>query len=147
LKPLSALALIDDLLDDSDSRLFVHLSNKNEQMSDRCQGKEQGADERLTFGINERHSLRAQPPVEILNHNRGPALHSMRLVWGMFGASAMKVEGVGLHLTQMKVTQLAGELSEHKAAKSGRKRALQLRGLRALIIADAARPTPLRERV
>ena len=31
---------------------------------------------------------------------------------------AMKVEGVGLHLTKMKVTQLAAELSERNAAKS-----------------------------
>ena len=48
----------------------------------------------------------------------------------------MKVGGVGLHLTQLKVKQLAEELSERGATKSGRKRALQLR-LRALIIAEA----------
>ena len=60
----------------------------------------------------------------------------MQLSWGMFGADAMRVRGVGLHLTQLKVKQLAEELSERKATKSGRKRALQLR-LRALIIADA----------
>ena len=34
----------------------------------------------------------------------------MRLSWGMFGASAMKVEGVGLHLTALKVKQLQEEL-------------------------------------
>ena len=40
----------------------------------------------------------------------------------------MKVEGVGLHLrTALKVKQLAEELSERGAPKSGRKRALQLR--------------------
>ena len=47
--------------------------------------------------------------------------------------------GAGLHLTKLKVKQLAEELSEREAPKSGRKRALQLR-LRALIIADAAEP-------
>ena len=55
----------------------------------------------------------------------------MQLSWGMFGADAMRVRGVGLHLTQLKVKQLAEELSERGATKSGRKRALQLR-LRAL---------------
>ena len=50
--------------------------------------------------------------------------------------SMSKVGGVGLHLTQLKVKQLAEELSERGATKSGRKRALQLR-LRALIIAEA----------
>ena len=53
---------------------------------------------------------------------------------GMFGPSAMQVEGVGLHLTKLKVKQLGEEL---RTPKSGRKRALQLR-LRALIIAAAA---------
>ena len=48
----------------------------------------------------------------------------------------MKVEGVGLHLSELKVKQLGEELSERGATKSGRKRALQLR-LRALIIAEA----------
>ena len=66
----------------------------------------------------------------------GAPLRSMQLSWGMFGADAMKVGGVGLHLTQLKVKQLAEELSERGATKSGRKRALQLR-LRALIIAQA----------
>ena len=61
----------------------------------------------------------------------------MQLSWDMFGASAMQVQGVGLHLTKMKVKQLGEELSARKAPKSGRKRALQLR-LRALIIAAAA---------
>jgi hypothetical protein len=46
----------------------------------------------------------------------------------------MQVEGVGLHLTKLKVKQLGEEL---RTPKSGRKRALQLR-LRALIIAAAA---------
>ena len=36
----------------------------------------------------------------------------------------MRVRGVGLHLTQLKVKQLAEELSERGATKSGRKRAL-----------------------
>ena len=67
----------------------------------------------------------------------GAPLQSMQLSWGMFGADAMKVGGVGLHLTQLKVKQLAEELSERGATKSGRKRALQLR-LRALIIAAVA---------
>ena len=49
----------------------------------------------------------------------------------------MEVAGVGLHLTQMKVTQLAEELGARGATRTGRKRALQLR-LRALIIAAAA---------
>ena len=53
----------------------------------------------------------------------------------------MKVWGVGLHLTQLKVKQLAEELSERGATKSGRKRALQLR-LRALIIAVKRSRTP-----
>ena len=66
----------------------------------------------------------------------GAPLRSMQLSWGMFGADAMRVRGVGLHLTQLKVKQLAEELSERGATKSGRKRALQLR-LRALIIAKA----------
>ena len=66
----------------------------------------------------------------------GAPLRSMQLSWGMFGADAMRVRGVGLHLTQLKVKQLAEELSERGATKSGRKRALQLR-LRALIIAEA----------
>jgi hypothetical protein len=67
----------------------------------------------------------------------GTPLHSMRLSWGMFGASAMRAEGVGLHLTALKVKQLQEELGVRGATKSGRKRALQLR-LRALIIAAAA---------
>ena len=57
----------------------------------------------------------------------GAPLRSMQLSWGMFGADAMRVRGVGLHLTQLKVKQLAEELSERGATKSGRKRALQLR--------------------
>ena len=65
----------------------------------------------------------------------GASLRSMRLVWDMFGADAMKVGGVGLHLTELKVKQLQEELSERGATKSGQKRALQLR-LRALIIAE-----------
>ena len=48
----------------------------------------------------------------------------------------MKVPGVGLHLTRLKWKQLAEELAERKAPRSGRKRALQLR-LRALIIAES----------
>ena len=36
----------------------------------------------------------------------------------------MKVEGVGLHLTQLKVKQLAKELAKRAAPKWGRKRAL-----------------------
>ena len=63
----------------------------------------------------------------------------MQLSWDMFGPSAMQVEGVGLHLTKLKVKQLGEELSMRGgggAPKSGRKRALQLR-LRALIIAAA----------
>ena len=51
----------------------------------------------------------------------------MQLLWDTFGASAMQVEGVGLHLTALKVKLLAEELSEHGAPKSGRNRALQLR--------------------
>ena len=54
----------------------------------------------------------------------------------MFDASAMKLPGVGLHLTQLKMKQLTEELAEREAPRSGRKRALQLR-LRALIIAEA----------
>ena len=54
----------------------------------------------------------------------GAPLRSMQLSWGMFGADAMRVRGVGLHLTQLKVKQLAEELSERGATKSGRKRAL-----------------------
>ena len=51
-------------------------------------------------------------------------------------ASAMKMQGVGLHLTQLKVKQLVEELAEREASRSGRKRALQLElRLRALIIA------------
>ena len=46
----------------------------------------------------------------------------------------MKVPAVGLHLTQLKCKQLADELAERGAPRSGRKRSLQLR-LRALIIA------------
>ena len=51
----------------------------------------------------------------------------------------MKAEGAGLHLSQMKVKQLADELGAWKATKSGRKRQMQLR-LRApaLIIAAAS---------
>ena len=49
----------------------------------------------------------------------------------------MQVEGVGLHLTKLKVKQLGEELSVRAPPKSGRKRALQLR-LRVLIIAAAA---------
>ena len=64
-------------------------------------------------------------------------LRSMQLSWDIFGPSAMQVEGVGLHLTKLKVKQLGEELSMRGAHKSGRKRALQLR-LRALIIAAAA---------
>ena len=66
----------------------------------------------------------------------GAPLRSMQLSWGTFGADVMKVGGVGMHLTELKVKQLAEELSERGATKSGRKRALQLR-LRALIIAEA----------
>ena len=51
----------------------------------------------------------------------------------------MVVAGVGLHLTEMKVKQLAEELGARGAPKSGRKRALQLR-LRALMIVAAALP-------
>ena len=47
-----------------------------------------------------------------------------------------KWKGVGLHLTQLKVKQLAEELPERGAPRSGRKRALQQR-LRALIITEA----------
>ena len=67
----------------------------------------------------------------------GSPLQSMRLSWDMFGASAMKAEGAGLHLSKMKVKQLADELGVWKATKSGRKRQMQLR-LRALIIAAAS---------
>ena len=67
----------------------------------------------------------------------GAPLRSMQLSWAMFDASAMKVAGLGLHLTQLKVKQLAEELAERGAHVSGRKRAMQLR-LRALIIAEAA---------
>ena len=67
----------------------------------------------------------------------GSPLQSMRLSWDMFGASAMKAEGAGLHLSKMKVKQLADELGAWKATKSGRKRQMQLR-LRALIIAAAS---------
>ena len=67
----------------------------------------------------------------------GAPLQSMRLSWDMFGASAMKVEGIGLHLAALKVKQLQEELVAWGATKSGRKRALQLR-LRALIIAAVA---------
>jgi len=67
----------------------------------------------------------------------GRPLRSMRLSWDMFGADAMRVANIGLHLTKLKVKQLTEELSERGAPKSGRKRALQLR-LRALIIAEAA---------
>ena len=44
------------------------------------------------------------------------------------------MEGVGLHLTKLKVKQLGEELSMRGAPKLGRKWSLQLR-LRALIIA------------
>ena len=64
----------------------------------------------------------------------GVPLQSMCLSWDMFGPDAMKLAGVGLHLTKLKLKQLAEELSERGAPKSGRKRALQLR-FRALIIA------------
>ena len=50
------------------------------------------------------------------------------------------MEAVALHLTELKVrssSQLAEELAARGAAKSGRKRALQLR-LRALIISAVA---------
>jgi hypothetical protein len=57
-------------------------------------------------------------------------------VWAI-GPSAMQVEGVGLHLTKLKVKQLGEELSMRGAPKTERKRALQLR-LRALIITAAA---------
>ena len=60
----------------------------------------------------------------------------MQLSWDMFDASAMKVPGVGLHLTRLKWKQLAEELAARKAPRSGRKWALQLR-LRTLIIAEA----------
>ena len=47
------------------------------------------------------------------------------------------MEVIALHLTELKVKQLAEELAARGAAKSGRKRALQLR-LRALIISAVA---------
>ena len=57
----------------------------------------------------------------------------------MLGADVMKVGGHWgcAPVTQLKVKQLAEELSECGATKSGRKRAMQLR-LRALIIAAAS---------
>ena len=41
----------------------------------------------------------------------------MQLSWDMFGPSAMQVEGVGLHLTKLKVKQLGEELSMRGAPK------------------------------
>mgnify|MGYP006879302086 CR=1 FL=1 len=41
---------------------------------------------------------------------RGAPRRSMRLSWGMFGASGMRVEGIGLHLTALKVKQLQEEM-------------------------------------
>ncbi len=68
----------------------------------------------------------------------GAPLRCMHLSWDMFGPHAMRVLGAELHVTQLmklKVKQLHKELAAREAARSGRKRALQLR-LRALIIGD-----------
>ena len=56
------------------------------------------------------------------------------------GALRAGIQGAGLHLSKMKVKQLADELGAWKATKSGRKRQMQLR-LRALIIAAASAET------
>ena len=66
----------------------------------------------------------------------GPPLSCMQPSWDMFGPHAMRVPGAELHLTKLKVKQLQEERAAHKATRSGRKRALQLR-LRALIITEA----------
>ena len=47
------------------------------------------------------------------------------------------MKAVRMHLTAMKVKELAEELEARHAVKSGRKRALQLR-LRALVVSAAA---------